>query len=164
MRPLILKCKHLEGAWLCRPLAELLVHVRGTQLRNWSPDVVIGVPRFYRRRILTGYDQGRSLAVQVGRLLRVRCRFVRYPVVRQRRTRVHVGMSPTERVRNVRGAFRVRQRSVVQGRRVLLVDDVMTSGATLFELARTLKRSGAVAVFAATVARAGSFSAPSQTT
>ena len=63
------------------------------------------------------------------------------------------GLSHTARFLNVRGAFAVRARVSVQGRRVVLVDDVMTTGATASECARTLKRAGAAAVEVVVVAK-----------
>jgi predicted amidophosphoribosyltransferase len=62
-------------------------------------------------------------------------------------------LTARERVANVRGAFTVARPSTVQGRAVLLVDDVMTTGATVSECARMLKAAGATRVCVLTVAR-----------
>ena len=62
--------------------------------------------------------------------------------------------SMAQRFPNVRHAFRLRRRSAVSGKRILLVDDVMTSGATLNEMAKLLYRAGAQSVYAAILARA----------
>jgi predicted amidophosphoribosyltransferase len=55
---------------------------------------------------------------------------------------------------NLHGAFRLRRKIDVQGLRVLLIDDVLTTGATLSECARVLKKAGATSIYAATAARA----------
>jgi predicted amidophosphoribosyltransferase len=65
-----------------------------------------------------------------------------------------VGLTREERIANVRDAFRVADAARVKDRDVMLVDDVMTTGTTLSECARVLKRAGAKRVWAATVARA----------
>jgi len=118
-------------------------------------DAVAAVPlhwwRFYRR----GYNQAALLA----RALRARglaAPLVR-PLVRTRDTRPQVGLSRRARLENVRGAFRVRRPEAVRGRRFLLVDDVMTTGATAGTCARELLRAGArsVAVAVAAVAEGG---------
>jgi predicted amidophosphoribosyltransferase len=64
------------------------------------------------------------------------------------------GLPLSQRFRNVEGAFRVRRPEAVKGARVLLVDDVLTTGATCSEAAKVLKEAGAAAVAVAVVARA----------
>jgi predicted amidophosphoribosyltransferase len=62
-------------------------------------------------------------------------------------------LTPPERRRNVRGAFRASRRASLAGQRILLVDDVMTTGATAHEGSRALLEAGAASVYIATVAR-----------
>jgi len=72
---------------------------------------------------------------------------------RQRATHSQVGLTREERIANLRGAFRVTAPERVMGRTVIVVDDVMTTGTTVSECARVLKKAGAERVWAATVAR-----------
>jgi ComF family protein len=72
---------------------------------------------------------------------------------RQRETKSQIGLTIHQRQENVRGAFAVRRAQEVNGREVLLVDDVYTTGATVSECARVLRRAGATKVLVATVAR-----------
>ncbi|MGA7400872.1 MAG: ComF family protein [Candidatus Sulfotelmatobacter sp.] len=72
---------------------------------------------------------------------------------RKRETPSQTGLTRYQRRENVRGAFRVTQPETVKGREVLLVDDVLTTGATVSECARVLRRAGAIKVWVATVAR-----------
>ncbi len=72
---------------------------------------------------------------------------------RERPTHSQVGLTREERVANMRGAFRVTDPQRVKGRTVIVVDDVMTTGTTVSECARVLKKAGAERVWAATVAR-----------
>jgi predicted amidophosphoribosyltransferase len=77
-------------------------------------------------------------------------------LVRRRYTSPQKDLPPRERFKNVRGAFRMSRRNPVQwkGARVLLVDDILTTGATCSEAARVLKEAGASSVFVAVIARA----------
>jgi predicted amidophosphoribosyltransferase len=70
-----------------------------------------------------------------------------------RRLKRQSTLTPPERRKNVRGAFRVSRPTKIAGKRVLLIDDVMTTGATAHEVARALLETGAEAVFVATVSR-----------
>ena len=72
---------------------------------------------------------------------------------RTRFTQTQTDLSPGERRRNVANAFQAVKPSWIEGRRFLLVDDVMTTGSTVNEVSRTLKLAGAAAVYVATVAR-----------
>jgi predicted amidophosphoribosyltransferase len=73
---------------------------------------------------------------------------------RIRYTTTQTALDRTERMENLHNAFRLRKNADVRGLRVLLIDDVLTTGSTLSECARVLKRAGAVSVYAATAARA----------
>ena len=77
----------------------------------------------------------------------------RYVLERNRETKSQIGLTIHQRQENVRGAFAVRRAQEANGRDVLLVDDVYTTGATVTECARVLRRAGATKVWVATVAR-----------
>ena len=72
---------------------------------------------------------------------------------RKRETASQIGLTSHQRRENLRGAFGVAQPELVKGREVLIVDDVYTTGATVSECARVLRRAGAAKVWVATVAR-----------
>ncbi|MDP6380615.1 MAG: ComF family protein [Phycisphaerae bacterium] len=147
-----LKYRHLP--LLGKTLGQLLGRqVLATKWVN-RIDLVIPVPLFWRRRLTRGYDQARLIA-------RSLVRDVRRPLVtgalrRVRNTPQQVGLSMTKRWENVRGAFAVRGiDSGLTDRNVLLVDDVVTSGATVTECTRALKRSGVANVYVAVAGVAG---------
>lgn len=150
-RKLLIAFKHADrtdataayGRWLLRAGAELLD----------DADLVVPVPLHWTRLLARRYNQAALLAQKVAgaaglpfapRLLR-----------RRRRTASQGHMSPTQRRTNVQGAFIVTEkaRSSFAGKRVLLVDDVMTTGATAEACARALTRAGAAGVDVLTLAR-----------
>jgi ComF family protein len=115
-------------------------------------DLIVPVPLHRQRLRWRGFNQSVVLARAVGRA-------VRRPVdplvlARVRATPPQVGLGLPERRRNVRRAFAVRRPEALRGRRVLLVDDVMTTGATADDCARSLRHSGARQVDVLVLARA----------
>lgn len=125
---------------------------RASQMASSPPIWVAPVPMHWSRRWRRGVNQASLLAEAVARSLGVPLR----PNLLQcvRKIKKQGTLSPQERRRNVRDAFRVSASYAIQGRHVLLVDDVLTTGATANELARLLKRAGAASIRLAVVARA----------
>jgi ComF family protein len=134
-----------------RPLAKPLGDLLGAALpRDQRFEVVVPVPLHWRRRWSRGFNQAELLA----RATALRCGIpMRKALRRTRSTETQAGLSNSRRRRNVADAFRVTSRQDVAGRRVLLVDDVMTTGATAGACAAALKRDGARSVALLALAR-----------
>jgi len=115
-------------------------------------ELFVPVPLHWSRRLVRGYNQSLILAKQ----LKHPTAKISTDLVRTRRTKFQPTMaSAAARARNVAGAFAVRKGHSFAGRRICLVDDIKTTGATLNECARTLKQAGASKVFALVLAVAG---------
>lgn len=116
-------------------------------------DYIIPVPLHYSRRLKRRYNQSVLLARALAHISAPR--FDPDILIRHRATPTQGGRSASARRRNVQGAFRVREKAVsrVKGVNIVIIDDVMTTGATLESCARTLKRAGAEKVTAITLAR-----------
>jgi ComF family protein len=141
----------IMGRWLAERLAAA----------PWADlvQVIVPVPLHWRRRFSRGFNQAEGLARELaasdlpageaGRRVSAR------RLLRVRSTPHQRLLAAGQRRQNVRGAFRVRDGAAdLEGRNVLLVDDVMTSGTTIAECTRVLKKAGAQAVYVAVVATA----------
>jgi ComF family protein len=153
IRSLCLGLKHERNAWMARWLAELVVEGRSDELRAeieggaW----VVPIPLHWRRRLTRGYNQAEALAIGMGRALSLPVR----PVLRRVVATPKLALTGrTERAKLMKQAFRARAVSGLKGRTVLLVDDILTTGATSGSAARALKRAGASRVVIVVVARA----------
>lgn len=134
-----------------RPLARPL----GRWLRRALPldrvyDAVIPVPLHWRRRWSRGFNQSELLASE---LSRARGLPLVRGVRRRKQTTTQTGLTHAQRRENVRGAFEVTRPAEIAGKKILLVDDVMTTGATADACASALVRAGALSVTVLTLAR-----------
>jgi ComF family protein len=131
-----------------------LAHLLASRIETAWPggvDLLIPVPLHRRRLGGRGFNQAALLARDIARRLGVRVAVA--ALRRVSNTRTLAGLHPEERSRELRGAFTVRQPAQVAGRRILLVDDVLTTGATADCCCRALKEEGAVWVGVAVAAR-----------
>jgi len=152
LREAILHLKHPQGEGLGELLGERWAERDRAQFQALVLDAVVPVPSHWLRRLWRGYNQ--SAAVARGLAQRLGLPYRPGWVRRIRFRRSQAGLSGPERRANVRGAFRGRAGARLDGRSVLLVDDVMTTGATSSEAARALKEAGASRVVAAVLGRA----------
>ncbi|HJZ90929.1 MAG TPA: ComF family protein [Gemmataceae bacterium] len=149
LRDAILAMKH-GGETLAECVGRLWARHHAARFRDLRVDLVIPVPLHWWRRLRRGYNQCEYVSAAVAGHLRVDHRpgWVR----RVRPTPSQVNLTPSARRANVRGAFRASRRAALAGRTVLLVDDVLTTGATASEVARALREGGAVRVHVAILA------------
>jgi ComF family protein len=125
------------------------------RLRDWlaesPPDLLVPLPAHWFKRLWRGVNGPDLLVEAMGQALRIPT--ATDALVSCRRTRKQGTLLPAERFINVRDAFRVSADYDLTGAHVLLVDDIMTTGASASEAAKTLRRAGATSVRVAIVAR-----------
>jgi len=151
LRELIHLYKYSRIQTMARPLADLLV---AALPRDEKFDAVTPVPLHWRRQWQRGFNQSELLAREIGR----RCGIPMVKALRRARpTPAQAGLSNADRRRNVVAAFSCRRDALrggqAESKRILLIDDVMTTGSTAASCALALKRAGAARVALLTVAR-----------
>jgi ComF family protein len=151
LREVVLRMKRPSQQGLALAMGRLLVEWRQDALVELRADAIVPIPMFWTRRVGRGINSPDVLAHCLAESLRIPLR--RNLLIRCRNTLPQAHLPPSQRFKNVRGAFRVRRPEAVQNARVLLVDDVLTTGATCSEAARMLKQAGAASVVVAVLAR-----------
>lgn len=147
---LILALKFMDKTENARFLAESLSFF-GQDILNAGVDVIIPVPLHTKRLRKRHYNQSAVLAKELGKLWGVEVDYT--SLIRHINTRPQVEFSGRMRLDNVKGAFRVINPQNIKGKRVVLLDDVLTTGSTLKQSTLTLKKAGAKSVDTLTVAR-----------
>lgn len=148
LKELVHLFKYGRVTTLARPLGERLALALP---RDQRFDFVVPLPMHWRRRWKRGFNQSELLACEISR--RSAIPLVK-AVKRIKATQVQAGLSGPRRRKNVLGAFAVTKPSPIQGKRILLVDDVMTTGSTASACAAALKSAGAAHVAVLALARA----------
>jgi ComF family protein len=151
LRTAVLELKRPHHQGLAHALGQWMAQCRAEELAKLEADVVVPVPMHWARRAWRGGNSPDSLARQLAKSLRLP--LAGHLLRRRRYTRPQASLTHGERRRNLKGAFRARPHRDLPGARVLLVDDIMTTGATAREAARTLLAAGAGSVVVAVLAR-----------
>jgi ComF family protein len=136
---------------LAGPLGDLLAEAVDGRLPMGLPDLLVPVPLHRRRERERGFNQSLLLARRLGQTWHRPARGD--VVVRVVATAPQTALDASARRANLRGAFRVRRPELIAGRHVVVVDDVLTTGATVSECVRCLEAGGAATVGVLTVAR-----------
>lgn len=135
------------GEVLARPLIDMYHNMM------WQVDLVTAVPMGSARKAKRGYNQAALLAMPLA--LGSSLKYQPRALYKVRETRSQVGLTVAQRRENVAGAYEARTK-VVQGKRVLIVDDVTTTGATMEACSLALLHAGAIGVYGLTLSRASS--------
>jgi ComF family protein len=154
LRECVLTMKRPRHEPLSAAMAELLFARQGIQLSEAKADAVLPVPMHWMRRIVRRANSPELIADRLATRLGVP--LLHRALRRVRYTRRQGPMLRTQRLANVQGAFRLQADAQIRGKRLILVDDVLTSGATCDEVAKVLKRAGVASVTVAVLARADS--------
>jgi len=143
--------KYEQALWLAPDIAGILLNCIQAEYPGLQFDLLVPVPLHHVRRRHRGYNQSAVLARELGR--KIGCQSHPGLLRRIRPTTSQTNLTAKERLSNVNKAFQSRKANRLEGRKVLLVDDVMTTGATVNACAKSLKKGGAASVHVITAAR-----------
>lgn len=154
LREALHKLKYERKKPVAIPLSHLLISFAKEYLPGFSFDWILPVPLSSNREWERGFNQSELFATSLSKALAIPLS-VRN-LIRLRDTRPQVDLPKAKRFENIRGAFTVKHPSPYVGKSLLLIDDVVTTGATLSECARALREAGVKSVSALTLASGSS--------
>lgn len=124
--------------------AEEMVRNLGTIVKRWNPELLIPIPLHMRKQRKRGYNQAALLARELGKRLNVEVD--EKVLIRKKYTKPQKELGPENRKKNLETAFAIKDKEAkkrLQGKKVLLIDDIYTTGSTIDAAARILKNGGA---------------------
>ncbi len=152
MRRAVLQMKFNGAHELTVALSRLLASACRGRFADFQPDVIAGIPMHWTRRLWRGTNSPETIAEYLARSLELS--FAPNLLARNRKTKRQADLPPGKRSSNVRNAFRVAPGYDLKDLRVLVVDDILTTGSTADEATRVLLAAGAESVSIAVLARA----------
>ena len=151
LRRALLSAKWSFSAVPIRSLARLFAQTRLSQLQALQVDLVLPIPQHWQQRLVRHFNPAWIIAEELARALSIPCN--PHVLRKSRRSRPQKRVSLARRAENQQNSFAISNSEDIAGRRVLLVDDVLTTGATCSEAARMLLRAGATDCHVAVLAR-----------
>jgi ComF family protein len=152
LREILLRMKDSRGDALSLAVGSLMWQQCGERLAAAAADVVVPIPLHWRRRLAHRTNSAALLSEALSHKLELP--FAERLLRRRRHTQPQSSVTPSKRWDNVRQAFSVRGGYHLNQAHVLLVDDILTTGATCSEAARALRKAGAARITVVVVARA----------
>ncbi len=139
--------KHFLNA---KYLGKLIGENLKQEIMNWNIDIIVPIPLHSLRKADRGFNQSKYIAIGMGKELGIK---VKNNLIRRiRYTETQTNLTLKEREENISNAFQVKHKRSIEGKTFLLVDDVITTGATTRECGKVLLENGAVKVFACSAA------------
>lgn len=133
-----------------RYLGKLIGKNLKEQIKNWNVDIIVPVPLHSLRKVDRGFNQSKYIANGIGKEIGINVKS--NLLKRIRYTETQTNLTLTEREKNILNAFRTRHKKVIGGKTFLLVDDIITTGATIRECGKVLLDAGAERVYACSAA------------
>lgn len=141
MRDIIRDYKFHGKSYLYKPLGELMLRTIEAKSLGEGIDLILYMPAHRRKEAKRGYNQAELLATYIGKELEIEVSHNN--LVKTRYTKEQNKLSKLERMTNLRGAFTIRNREGIRGKRILLIDDIITTGTTMDEASRILIKNEA---------------------
>ncbi|MDR3306700.1 MAG: ComF family protein [Endomicrobium sp.] len=151
VRKLILKFKYSDRTFLAKDFAVDMHEIVKNNDFYQESDFIISVPLNVIRKIKRGYNQSELLAKELS--IKTNIPMLKNVLFRNKITKPQFKLSRTERFKNIKNSFFVKNKEVITGKNILLIDDIVTTSSTVSACSSVLKLCGAIKIFILTLAR-----------
>lgn len=148
-KKLIHNLKYYDNTSLAKPLAKMMISKYLEDIEDI--DIIIPIPMHKFRRVRRLYNHAQLIAEEISHLIGIKTRSD--IVLKVKNTKPQTFLSKENRIKNLAGSFAISKDSNIKGKRILLIDDVMTTGSTAEAVSKLLKKEGAKTVILLCIAR-----------
>ena len=150
VRDKIIDYKFNEKAYLYKTFTKIILKNKKVYGFLKKYDIIINVPMHIRRKFERGYNQTELIAREIAKNIDIQ--FERNNLIKVKNTVKQSTLNKAERVNNIKGAFEIRNNNKIKNKRVVLFDDIYTTGSTVNECSKILKQAGALEIAVLTLA------------
>lgn len=136
----IYRLKYFNKPYYSKYFAKLM-YLKLSKLNYKNYDLIVNVPMHLKKKKKRGYDQAELLAIELSKLSNIKTE--KNCLIRIKNTIAQSKISLEERKENVEGIFKVKDKDIVKNKNILLIDDIYTTGNTIYQCAKELKNAGA---------------------
>lgn len=151
VREKIIKYKFNEKSYLYKTFVKIIIKNKKIYSFLKLYDIIISVPMHKLKKSVRGYNQSELIAKEISKQIEIK--FEKNILVKQINTEVQSTLTKTQRMKNVKGAFSITDFTKVRGKKIILVDDIYTTGSTVNECGKILKQAGAKEICVVTIAK-----------
>ena len=151
VREKIIAYKFGEKSYLYKTFAKIII--KNTKIYSFleSYDIIMAVPMHKNKRAVRGYNQSELIAKEIAKTSNVH--FEKNVLVKNKNTKVQSTLTKNQRQENVKGAFEVKNKQIIKDKNIILLDDIYTTGSTVNECSKILKKAGAKNILVITIAK-----------
>ena len=151
VREKIIQYKFNEKSYLYKTFAKIIIKNKKIYGFLKLYDIIITVPMFKNKKAVRGYNQSELIAKEIGKQWGLA--FEKDILIKIKNTQVQSTLNKTQRVENVKDAFDVKDNTKVKNKKIVLIDDIYTTGSTVNECSKILKKAGAKEICVVTIAK-----------
>ncbi|MGN1301414.1 MAG: ComF family protein [Clostridia bacterium] len=151
VREKIIKYKFNENSYLYKTFAKIIIKNKKVYGFLKLYDIIISVPMHKLKKSVRGYNQSELLTKEIAKQMGIH--FEKNVLIKIRNTKVQSTLTKTQRAENVKNAFLVTDDTKIKDKKIILIDDIYTTGSTVNECSRILKKAGAKEICVVTIAK-----------